>query len=40
MKDVDKIKTAIERSKKALTLKPALGKSTGVLKVRITNGLA
>jgi uncharacterized OsmC-like protein len=39
MNEINKIKTAIERSKKALALKPALGKGTGVSKVRITNGL-
>lgn len=39
MKETQKIKTAIQRSQKALTLKPALGKGTGVSKVRITNGL-
>lgn len=39
MKEADKIKTALERTKKALTLKPALGKSTGISKILITNGL-
>ena len=39
MSETQKIKTAIQRTKKALTLKPALGKGTGVSKVRITNGL-
>jgi len=39
MKQVEKIKTAVERTIKALTLKPALGKGTGVSKVSITNGL-
>ena len=35
----EKIKTACERSMKALKLKPSLGKGTGISKVRITNGL-
>ncbi len=39
MEDGDTIKTAIERTKKALTLKPSLGKGTGTSKARITNGL-
>ncbi|MGN6291300.1 MAG: OsmC family protein [Chitinophagaceae bacterium] len=39
MSDALKIKTALERTKKALTLKPALGQSTAISKVRITNGL-
>ena len=39
MSNADKIKIAVERTQKALTLKPALGKGTGVSKVRITNGL-
>ncbi len=39
MSDMQKIRTAIERTKKALTLKPALGRSTGISKVRITNRL-
>jgi uncharacterized OsmC-like protein len=39
MNEINKIKTAVERSKKALALKPALGKGTGVSKARITNGL-
>jgi uncharacterized OsmC-like protein len=39
MSNADKIKTAVERSKKALALKPALGKGTGVSKIKITNGL-
>jgi uncharacterized OsmC-like protein len=39
MKDSVTIKTAIKRSKKALALKPLLGKGTGVSKVRITNNL-
>lgn len=40
MIETQNIKAAIERSQKALTLKPDLGKGTGVSKVRITNGLA
>jgi len=39
MKDADKIKTALGRTKKALTLKPSLGKDTHISKVRITAGL-
>ena len=39
MSENQKIKTAIQRTKQALTLKPALGKGTSVSKVRITNGL-
>ncbi len=39
MKDADKIRTAIGRTKKALTLKPVLGKGTGVSRVRITSSL-
>jgi uncharacterized OsmC-like protein len=39
MKDADKIKTAIQRTKKALTLRPSLGKDTGISKIRITQGL-
>ncbi|MEO5907728.1 MAG: OsmC family protein [Ginsengibacter sp.] len=39
MSETQKIKAAIQRTQKALTLKPALGKGTGVSKVRITNGL-
>lgn len=33
------IKTALERSTKALTLKPALGRDTGISKTRIREGL-
>lgn len=40
MSEAQKIKTSIQRTQKALLLKPALGKGTGVSKVRITNGLA
>jgi len=40
MSDASSIKTAIERTTKALSLKPSLGQSTGISKVRITNGLS
>jgi uncharacterized OsmC-like protein len=36
---LDRIKTAIERSKKAISLKPSLGLGTGVSKSRIVSGL-
>jgi uncharacterized OsmC-like protein len=39
MEEAQKIRTAIERNKKVLTLKPALGRDTGISKVQITNGL-
>ncbi|GAB4052886.1 OsmC family protein [Spirosoma litoris] len=39
MNDSQQLKTVIERTKKALTLKPSLGKGTGLSKVRITDGL-
>jgi len=39
MSETEKIKTAIERSIKALTLKPSLGLGTGKSKTRIKNGL-
>ncbi|HEX4849781.1 MAG TPA: OsmC family protein [Puia sp.] len=39
MSQTDKIKLAINRSSKALSLKPALGKGTAISKTRITNGL-
>ena len=39
MKESEKIKRAVERTKKALQLRPALGKGTGVSKISITNGL-
>lgn len=39
MSATEKIKVAIERSIKALTLKPALGLGTGKSKTRIKNGL-
>lgn len=35
----DKIKTAFERTVKALTLRPTLGQDTRISKARITNGL-
>lgn len=40
MSESQKIKTAIQRTQKALQLKPALGKGTAVSKVSITNGLS
>jgi len=40
MAEASSIKTAIERTSKALTLKPSLGQSTGISKVRITDGLS
>jgi uncharacterized OsmC-like protein len=40
MKETEKIKTALERCKKAFTLKPALGRSSAISTVRIQNGLA
>jgi uncharacterized OsmC-like protein len=36
---VDKLKIAFERSAKALTLRPSLGRGTGVTKARIRDGL-
>lgn len=39
MLSAEKIKTAINRSIKALSLKPSLGLGTGISKARITNGL-
>ena len=39
MSSLEKIKTAFNRSAKALTLKPSLGLGTGVSKTKITNGL-
>jgi len=39
MSEAEKIKLAIERSVKALTLKPSLGLGTGNSKTRIKNGL-
>ncbi|HET9824948.1 MAG TPA: OsmC family protein [Chitinophagaceae bacterium] len=39
MTEMQKIKLAVERTTKALSLKPSLGQSTGVSKARIKNGL-
>jgi uncharacterized OsmC-like protein len=39
MSEMEKIKLAVERSTKALSLKPALGKGTGVSRTRVKNGL-
>ncbi|HPG10512.1 MAG TPA: OsmC family protein [Chitinophagaceae bacterium] len=39
MDDLKEIKSTIERTKKALALKPVLGQGTGHSKVRITKGL-
>ena len=39
MLETEKIKLAVERSTKALSLKPSLGLGTGVSKTRIKNGL-
>ena len=39
MSETEKIKSAVERSIKALTLKPSLGLGTGKSKTRIKNGL-
>jgi uncharacterized OsmC-like protein len=39
MTETEKIKLAIERSTKALSLKPSLGQATGISKARIKNGL-
>jgi uncharacterized OsmC-like protein len=39
MQNTEKIKTAIERTKKALRLKPSLGKGTGVSRTCVTGGL-
>ena len=39
MSETEKIKTALERSIKALTLKPSLGLGTGKSKTRVKNGL-
>ena len=39
MSEPEKIKTALERSIKALTLKPTLGLGTGKSKTRVKNGL-
>ena len=39
MLEINKIKVAVERSTKALSLKPSLGLGTGVSKSKIKNGL-
>lgn len=39
MSDVEKIKTAFERSARALSLRPSLGRSTGRSVTRVRNGL-
>lgn len=39
MSSSETIKTALERTTKALTLKPALGRDTGISKTRIREGL-
>jgi uncharacterized OsmC-like protein len=39
MKEIEKIKIAIERCKKAFALKPSMGRDTAVSKVRVVNGL-
>ena len=39
MSEIEKIKLAVERSTRALSLKPSLGLGTGVSKTRIKNGL-
>ena len=39
MTDSERIKTAIERNKKALELRPAIGCGTAVTKVRVRDGL-
>ena len=39
MSETEKIKTALERSIRALTLKPSLGLGTGKSKTRVKNGL-
>ncbi|MBK8089336.1 MAG: OsmC family protein [Chitinophagaceae bacterium] len=40
IKETEKIKNALERCKKAFTLKPAMGRDTAVSKVRMVNGLS
>lgn len=40
MTSQEKIKEAVSRSTKALSLKPSLGLGTGISKARITNGLS
>jgi len=39
MQEAEKIKLSVERTIKALSLKPSLGKGTGRSRARITNGL-
>jgi uncharacterized OsmC-like protein len=39
MPETEKIKLAVERSSKALSLRPSLGLGTGISKTRIKNGL-
>jgi uncharacterized OsmC-like protein len=39
MHDTQKIYTGISRTKKALTIKPSLGKGTGISKAKISEGL-
>jgi uncharacterized OsmC-like protein len=39
MKETEKIRIALERCKKAFTLKPALGRETAISKTRVVNGL-
>jgi uncharacterized OsmC-like protein len=39
MKETEKIKLAVERCRKAFTLKPAMGRDMAVSKARIVNGL-
>ena len=39
MSEMEKIKLAVERTTRALSLKPSLGKGTGLSKTRIKNGL-
>ena len=39
MSEMEKIRTAVERSSKALALKPSLGLGTGISKTTIKNGL-
>jgi len=40
LKELEKIKLALERCKKAFTLKPSMGKGSAVSKARIVNGLS
>src|SRR5215831_16898808 len=39
MSEAERIKSAIERSTKALSLKPSLGLGTGISKTKVVNGL-